>query len=217
MQTLKEQIDSRIEELKQIVPKEKLEIFFKYIESMKNDHLAKDAIKVGEKLPEQLLISATNEKENLSDIIDSPTIITFYRGTWCPYCNLVLKAYQDILPQIKNKGGNLIVISPELPDSSLSFKEKMQLEFGVYSDINNDFARKLGLVFKVEEHIHTLQKELGMDIEKFNGSSSLELPFPATIVVDKNAVVSYVFVDENYTNRAEPIEVLKELEKLTNK
>lgn len=214
MTTLKEQIESRIEELKQMVPMEKLEQFFKYIESMKEAGLAKGAIKVGEKLPNDFLVNVSEAKESVDDIIDSPTIITFYRGSWCPYCNLELKAYQNILPQIKENGGKLIAISPELPDSSLSFKEKMELEFGVYSDLNNEFARKLGLVFRVEDHINELQKEFGMDIEKFNGDSSQELPFGATIVVDKQGIVSYIFVDENYTNRAEPNEVLAELNKL---
>lgn len=215
MQTLKEQIENRIKELKSMVPEGTIEQFFEYIDSMKDGELAKDAIKVGDTLPlDTSLINVSGGKENISDIVDAPTVITFYRGSWCPYCNLELKAYQNILPEIKAKGAKLIAISPELADSSLSFKEKNELEFGVYSDINNVFAKKLGLVFKLEDKINDLQKSLGFDVDATNGNTSGELPFGATIVVDKNGKVTYAFVDENFTLRAEPRDILKELDKL---
>jgi len=216
MQTLTEQINQRIEEIQDMVPAEKFDQFIEYIGRMKEENLAKTAIKTGAIIPPNAeLTNVTGEVENIYDIIDSPTIITFYRGSWCPYCNLELKAYQNILPQIKEKGAKLIAISPELPDNSLTFKEKLELEFGVYSDVNNEFAKKLGLVFVLEDKIKALQKELGMDVDALNGNTSGELPFAATLIVDKTGKVTYTFVDENYTKRAEPSEILKELDKLS--
>jgi len=216
MQTLTEQINQRIEEIQDMVPAEKFDQFIEYIGRMKEENLAKTAIKTGAIIPPNAeLTNVTGEVENIYDIIDSPTIITFYRGSWCPYCNLELKAYQNILPQIKEKGAKLIAISPELPDNSLTFKEKLELEFGVYSDVNNEFAKKLGLVFVLEDKIKALQKELGMDVDALNGNTSGELPFAATLIVDKTGKVTYTFVDENYTKRAEPSEILKELHKLS--
>jgi len=215
MQTLAEQIGTKNEELQGMVPAEKLNQFSEYQKRMEKEGLSRNAVKVGDTIPLGAELTNVNgNKERIFDIIDSPTVITFYRGSWCPYCNVELKAYQDILTQIKEKGAKLIAVSPELPDSSLSFKEKMELEFGVYSDVNNELAKKLGLVFKLDDKINALQKEFGMDIAVSNGNTTGELPFAATFVVDKKGNITYAFVDENYTRRAEPSDVLKELDKL---
>ncbi len=218
MKTLKQQISEKNEELLEIVPVEKFSKFGDYIDQIVSQKLAQNSIKAGDVIPTcATLTNIHGQKESLAEILSTPTVITFYRGSWCPYCNLELRAYQNILPQIKEKGAKLIAISPELPDGSLTFKEQLELEFGVFSDVNNEFAKKLGLVFTLDDSIKALQKELGMDVDATNGNSTGELPFAATLVVDVCGKVTYSFVDENYTNRAEPTTILSELEKITGK
>jgi len=214
MTTLKEQIGKLQEEFMAQLPKETLDTLFKALDDMAAANLTQNAIGNNQVLPSGELLNLEGKAQNLEDIIDTPTVISFYRGSWCPYCNLELKALQDILPQIKEKGAKLIAISPEKPDSSLSFKEKLELNFDVFTDTNNNYARELGLVFKLEDHIDKLYKEFGFDLEKFNDITSQELPFPATIIVDKTGKIIYSFVSENYTLRTEPSEILSELDKI---
>ncbi len=214
MTTLKEQIGKLQEEFMAQLPKETLDTLFKALDDMAAANLTQNAIGNNQVLPSGELLNLEGKAQNLEDIIDTPTVISFYRGSWCPYCNLELKALQDILPQIKEKGAKLIAISPEKPDSSLSFKEKLELDFDVFTDTNNNYARELGLVFKLEDHIDKLYKEFGFDLEKFNDITSQELPFPATIIVDKTGKIIYSFVSENYTLRTEPSEILSELDKI---
>ncbi len=215
MRTLEKQIEQKNEELLEIVPTEKFNQFGAYISELVSQNLAQNSIKAGDVIPTCATLTNINGKdETLGEILSAPTVITFYRGSWCPYCNLELRAYQNILPQIKQKGAKLVAISPELPDGSLTHKEQLELEFDVYSDVNNEFARKLGLVFKLDDKIKALQKELGMDVDATNGNTTGELPFAATFVVDKCGKITYAFVDENYTKRAEPADILAELDKI---
>jgi len=215
MTTLKEQIGKLQEEVMAQMPKDVLDTLLKALDDMAAANLTKDAIGNNQVLPNGSLLNLDGKAQKIEDIIDTPTVISFYRGSWCPYCNLELKALQDILPQIKEKGARLIAISPEKPDSSLSFKEKLDLDFDVFTDTNNDYARELGLVFKLEDHIDKIYKEFGFDLEKFNDITTQELPFPATIIVDKTGKITYSFVSENYTLRSEPTEILSELDKLS--
>jgi len=214
MTTLKEQITKLQQEFMAQMPKDVLDTLLKALDDMAAANLTKDAIGNNQVLPNGNLLNLEGKAQRIEDIIDTPTVISFYRGSWCPYCNLELKALQDILPQIKEKGARLIAISPEKPDSSLSFKEKLELDFDVFTDTNNNYARELGLVFKLEDHIDTIYKEFGFDLEKFNDITTQELPFPATIIVDKTGKITYSFISENYTLRTEPSEILSELDKI---
>lgn len=214
VESLQAQIKNLQKEVIPTLPQETVDKLFNAIEDMQEKKLAKDAIKVGDKLPNGELLNIKGGKESIKDIIDAPTVISFYRGSWCPYCNLEINALKNILPQIEQKGAKLIAISPELPDESLTFAQKNELEFDVYTDTNNNYARSLGIVFRLEDEMNEVYKSFGFDIEKSNGISTQELPFGATFVVDKDANVTCAFVTEDYTQRAEPQDILKELDKL---
>ncbi|NOR55016.1 MAG: redoxin domain-containing protein, partial [Sulfurovum sp.] len=145
---------------------------------------------------------------------DGPLVINFYRGGWCPYCNLELQAFQDVLPQIKELGAQLVAISPNLPDKSLSSIEKHALSFQVLSDVQNKVSRQFGLVYTLDEKLQPLYKQMGIDLPEFNGDESYELPLPATYVVDSKGMIKLAFAPADYTKRLDPnkvIEVLKEL------
>lgn len=119
--------------------------------------------------------------------------------------------YQDILPEIKGKGAQFVAISPELPDNSLSLKEKLKLDFEVLSDLNNDVARSFGIVFSLTEDLRGTYEKFGIDLPGTQGNKNHELPIPATFVVDGNGTIILAHIDIDYTKRLEPEDVLQVL------
>jgi peroxiredoxin len=125
-----------------------------------------------------------------------------------------LRAYQKILPEIKDLGASLVAISPQLPDKSLSMVEKNELSFEVLSDLGNSVARQYGLVFKLNEQLLSLYKKFGIDLPEHNADESYELPMPGTFVVSPDKTIQLAFVDADYTRRLESEEILASLRNL---
>lgn len=179
--------------------------------------LPKSSPKKGDILPDFKLNNHKGTSIDLTSLLKKGTlVVSFYRGGWCPYCNLELKALNDALPQIKELGAQLIAITPETPDNSLTTLEKNELSFDVLSDLNNQYAKELGLVFKLPEELVKIYNTFGLDVEKHNGNKDFELPIPATYVIDKNGVIQYEYTPEDYTERLDPEVVLNILNTLKN-
>ena len=140
--------------------------------------------------------------------------MTFYRGGWCPYCNLELRAYQAVLPEIKAVGAVLVAITPELPDASLSTSEKNELEFEVLTDANSDYSREIGLVFTLPARLRPIYETFGINVEAHNGDGQFDLPLAATFIVDVDGSIASAFVNADYTVRAEPSDVVEVLRSL---
>jgi peroxiredoxin len=121
---------------------------------------------------------------------------------------------QRSLPEIKSLGAELVTISPQLPDNSLSTAEKLALDFEVLSDVGNKVAKDFGLVFKLSEKMQEIYKNFGIDLPTANGDQSFELPIPATYVVAQNGIIAFAYVDADYTNRLDPETIIAELQKL---
>ncbi len=121
---------------------------------------------------------------------------------------------QQSLPEIKALGAELVTISPQMPDNSLTTAEKLALEFEVLSDAGNKVARQFGLVFKLSDTMQEIYRNFGIDLPAVNGDQSFELPVPATYVVDKNGIITYAFIDADYTKRLDPEIIVEELQKL---
>ncbi|OJJ15351.1 alkyl hydroperoxide reductase [marine bacterium AO1-C] len=167
------------------------------------------ALKVGDTIPEFSLPNVKGASVDSSELLkQGPLVISFYRGGWCPYCNMELRALQQLLPEFEQAGAQLVAISPQTPDNSLNTQEKNELAFEVLSDVGNQITRKFGLVFTMPIDLQNLYSDFGLDVAKHNGDSTFELPMPATYVVDKNGVIQYAFVPADYTKRAEPSDVL---------
>ncbi|MEM9092419.1 MAG: peroxiredoxin-like family protein [Cyanobacteria bacterium P01_F01_bin.53] len=170
------------------------------------------SLKVGDRIPAITLPDATGKSFSVQEALaQGPVVIAFYRGGWCPYCNLELKALQQVLPEIKAAGATLIAISPETPDNSLSTQEKNELTFTVLTDDKNAVSRELGLVFALPEELRPIYSSFGIDIPAYNGDESFELPVPATYVVAPDGSIVYAFADADYTKRAEPADVVSAL------
>jgi len=176
------------------------------------DGIGKSAHGVGDTLPDATLTDATGKSVTLSSLLaNGPLIINFYRGGWCPYCNLELKAYQDLLPEITAAGATLVAISPEKPDNSLSTAEKNALTFPVLSDTGNAFAKSLGLVFELTGDLKSLYEGFGLDLPNANAESGWTLPIPAVYAISADGKILFADVDLDYRRRAEPSQALAAL------
>jgi len=175
--------------------------------------VTENAIQKGDKATNFTLTNATGEAVTLYDELKKgPVILMWYRGGWCPYCNLTLKAMQDMLPQFEAGGAQLMALTPELPDKSISTAEKNALAFEVLTDNDNTVARDYGVVFKLTDDVKAYY-EKGFGLSEYNGNDKGELPLGATYVIGTDGIVTYAFLDADYRNRAEPIEVLNALTK----
>lgn len=182
------------------------------IEELNNSGIAKTALQVGDNVMDFELKNASGKMVKLSDILQKgPVVLTWYRGGWCPYCNVQLQYLQQQLPEFKKQGATLVALTPELPDKSLNTKEKNELEFEILTDLNNDIARKFGIVFTLNSE---LVKIYNGRLEIFNGVDTNELPIPATYIIGQDYIIKYAFVDPNHRNRAEPTDILSILKTL---
>lgn len=173
------------------------------------------AIREGDKAKDFTLPDTKGKQRSLTEFLQKgPVVISFYRGGWCPYCNLEFKALADSLPAIRELGATLIGISPELPDNSLSTAEQHNLPFEVLSDVGNKVSRDYGIVMKVPDNMQPLYLKWGLDVPKVNGDDSWELPIPATYVIRQDGTISFAFVNKNYTERCEPDDIISALSAL---
>ena len=143
-----------------------------------------------------------------------PLVVVFYRGGWCPYCNLELRAYQQALPRIAAEGGKLIAVSPETPDNTLDTAQKNDLAFPVLSDTQGRLADALGIRFRLTPEIEALYRRFGHDLPAHNGDGQWSLPVPATYVVGRDGRIAFAHVDPDYRSRAEPSAVVGALRRL---
>jgi peroxiredoxin len=175
--------------------------------------IPEQSLQVGATAPNFSLPNATGEVIELRQLLEhGPVVLVFYRGGWCPYCNIQLRSYQNILNIMKQMRSCLVAISPETPDNTVETKNREKLEFPVLSDTNNMVARQFGLVFSVSTDVITIFKnKWNLDLEKENGVSGGELPVPGTYVIDRDGTIIFCQADVDYRSRPEPEEILEAL------
>jgi len=210
MSRLLDAIQGYKEEFRKKAPAEVQETMLKATKKLEDASLSKNALKVGDKVSEMKLPNALGKDVSLFETLENNdfAIVSFYRGVWCPYCNLELKALQEYNDEFKKLGATLIAVSPQSTDASLSTKEKNELTFEVLSDANNTVAKDFGLVFSLAEELRPIYLSFGIDIPASNDEESYEIPMPATYVINKNKEIVFAFIDEDYTKRCEPQEIL---------
>ena len=177
--------------------------------------LAESAVGVGEAFPTFSLPNPGGDAVSSEELLQQGhLVVCFYRGGWCPYCNLELRAYQAVIEEIRELGANLIAISPQLPDESLTTAAKANLSYEVLSDLGNSLASHLGLVFELAPAVVDLYRSVGYDLERINGNMSWTLPVPATYVVRKDGIIVDAYVQPDHSIRKEPSEVIELLKQL---
>jgi peroxiredoxin len=207
---LKEQLAEYRTGWYQRVPAERQAIMQRHIDQLRSGAIARTMLKVGDHAPAIVLENAEGATVDVGTLLEKgPVIVTFYRGGWCPYCNLELKAYQDILPEIVAAGTSLVAISPEKPDDTVSTAEKNALTFEVLSDVGQNVGRAFGLVYEFTEELKRAYTGFNLDIPARNGTpDEWALPVSATYVIDRNGSIVYAYTDVDYRDRADPRDVL---------
>ncbi len=190
------------------------QIYKEGLEAVAQSGIVETAKNVGHTAPDFTLKNAIGEAVSLKDYLaKGPVVLVWYRGGWCPYCNINLHYLQEALPHIKAQGANLLALTPEVPDQSMSTTEKHHLDFEVLSDLNNKVAKEYGVVFKLTDEVARIYNEK-FDLNAHNGDSSNELPLAATYIINTDGKIEYAFLDADYRNRAEPSEIIAFLKKM---
>lgn len=215
-QTIQEQSDALNAASAGRLPAEVLETFTRDQAAWRAKGRPSEAIAVGDVLSDFTLPDATGLDVSLSELIaDGPAVLVFYRGGWCPYCNIALHQYQsELITQLPRYGATLAAVSPQKPDESLSTVEKHDLQFAVLSDAGARVARQLGIGFEPAEDVLEAQRALGLDIREGNADGSPELPMPTVLVIDSTRTVRFADVQADYTSRTEVSEIVAALDRL---
>tara|TARA_B100001063_G_scaffold131006_1_gene122440 strand:- start:1913 stop:2566 length:654 start_codon:yes stop_codon:yes gene_type:complete len=215
MSRLIDEIKKYKEAFKIKAPQEVQDKMLEATKKLEDSSISKHALTVGFQAKDFNLSNAIGNEVSLSKTLEENdfAVVSFYRGVWCAYCNFELKALQGINEELKQLGAKLIAISPQSPDASMTTKEKNELEFEVLSDNENKIAKEYGLVFSLAEELRPIYLSFGIDIPASNKDDSYEIPMPATYVINKNKEIIFSFIDEDYTKRCEPQDILEAIKK----
>lgn len=215
MKNLKEQTDAKIAAGRKANPE-----FMKGVDAIINEAKAfqqgQHAIQIGQKAPSFNLPSAQGDLITSEQLLDKgPIVITFYRGNWCPYCNIQLRALQARLDEIHALGATLVAISPQVPDGSLTTDEISNMEFTVLSDQDAKVASQYGVAWEVPAFLmEHMRVDRNLDLEKINNGNASILPIPATFLIDTEGIVTWNYVNVDYRTRSEPNEIIEALKRL---
>lgn len=211
--SLQEKMDKKRSKSK--IPQKDRMTMLEATEELRKSGIIDKAKKKGDHYIDFTLPNINGKNKKLSDLLENgPVVLTFYRGGWCPYCNIQLKAYQEKLNEFKQAGGQLVAVSPETMESANTTVNKNEIEFEILTDGLNKVARKYGLVFKLPDNLKEVYLRFGLDLEKNQGNDSWELPIPATYVINRKGKIIYSFLNVDYVKRAEPEDIISALKTL---
>jgi len=176
-------------------------------------------LKLGDRAPDFSLKNPSGKTIKLSSLLkNGPVILTFYRGAWCPYCNLQMYQLKEALPQFRKHGASLVAITPQTPDKSLGQFKQEGYPFEVLSDLDYKVIKSYNLFWEVSPELDAAYKHaFGLDVTAFNGAGRHGLPIPGTFVIDRSGVVRAAFADSDYKKRMEPADILAALKNLSKK
>ncbi|MEM7812924.1 MAG: peroxiredoxin-like family protein [Planctomycetota bacterium] len=207
-ETLKERIDARRAEFAAVAPQVMQDAFDRGVREVGTSGVMETALKVGDVAPGFSLPGPDGTAVSFGELLrEGPVVLTWYRGGWCPYCVIQLKAYEEARDAIESAGGTVVAIAPETPDKVAVTAEKASLNFHVLSDVGNAVAADYGLVYTLPEVVQE-QFQGRIDITAYNSDESQTLPLAATYVVGTDGKVAWAFVEDDYRVRAEPADIL---------
>jgi peroxiredoxin len=212
MGVLKDEITAYNTAKREQVPAAILAIMAQCTDDLRVSGIENRALGSGDSVPDFELPNQHGEPRRLRDYLaESPLVLNIYRGGWCPYCNMEMKALHDVQPEIEARGARLIGMSPETPDRAMSTAERNGMTIDILSDAGNKVAEQMGLVFSLPEALRAIYEKFGIDLPAYNGDDSFRLPVPATYIIGQNGVIVYGFVNADYTLRLEPRDILANL------
>jgi peroxiredoxin len=194
------------------VPSSVIEIMHRATAELIASGAAGKVLKAGDKAPVFVLQNGDGGSVSSASLLaKGPLVVSFYRGVWCPYCNMELQALQDALPEFEKLGASLIAISPQTAANSRKSVRQNELDFAILSDPHNDVAAAFGLRFALPGYLVDIYKSLKNDLPAFNGDLSWTLPMPGRFVIAQDGTILYAEVNPDYTRRPEPEDMLPAL------
>ena len=217
MTSLKAQTDMQINKTRQVKP-EFMQKLDDIIAASRKFQQGGHAILIGQQAPDFLMPSAQGTSVSLTELLaKGPVVLTFYRGDWCPYCNLQLNAMRKRLAEIHSLGAQLVAVSPQAPNESLTETEREELDFCVLSDQDAHVAAQYGVAWEVPELIlEHMRKDRNLELAEINNGNGSVLPIPATFVLGIDGLVKWRYVDVDYRQRAEPEDIINALQDIKN-
>ncbi len=210
--SLTEQLEAMSAGSAKRIPEEARAVMMKAAQELDAQGIGDNALSVGDRFPELGLQDSDGADFALSSLLaKGPVLINFYRGGWCPYCNLELKAYQDQLETIRSLGADLVAVSPETPDRAEATAAKNEISYPVLTDPQNSLAEALGIVFTLPPEFEKLYEMFGNNLPEAHGEAGWRLPIPATYVVGEDGMILYAHVARDYRTRAEPDDAIAAL------
>src|SRR5512147_1807632 len=208
--TLKEELDQRRLMMRRFVPAATQAINDRATEEFRQAGFAAKALNVGDKAPEFTLPDVNGKLVSSAALLaEGPLVITFIRGRWCPFCCGTVQTWQTMLPLAKKKGAMIIDLSPMTSKQADFMRDQHKLMFPILSDECNRIASQFGVSYTVPKYQQELFLTVFINLPFINGEDSWTLPLPATFVIGEDGLIQYSWVNEDYTLRAEPSEVLQ--------
>ena len=200
------------------VPRDVVDIMHKATADLIASGQAERALKAGSKAPVIALPDADGSTIRSADLLaKGPLVVTFYRGLWCPYCNMDLQAIEDAAGGFRATGASIIAISPQTGANSRRTQRDLKLSYPILSDHGNAVADAFGLRFRLPDDLIAVYTAFGIDLATNNGEPSWTLPMPARYVIDTDGIIAYAEVNPDYTRRPDPGEVMPTLKRLKDK
>lgn len=207
--SLKEKLRAAKAQMALQLPAQVSHVFAASLQGLIDKQLADKALTVNDKAPLAVLKDSDGQAVDLRQLLDAgPLVLVFYRGLWCPFCNLALNAYQQIAGDLAERGATLVAVSAQTPEYSLKTREALGIKYLLLSDHENQLARQYGIVFTLEDELAQVYRSLGADLQDFNGSSALTLPMASAFVITQDGLISHAFINVDYSERVEPLALL---------
>jgi len=176
---------------------------------------AQRALKAGARAPSFNLPDSDGKVVSSADLLTKgPLVITFYRGVWCPYCNMDLQAIEEAAAEIRKRGASLVAISQQTPANSRKSQRDNNLTYPILSDKGGEIANAFGIRWKLPDYLKEVFSMFKTDLAVFNGEPSWTLPMPARYVIGTDGVIAYAEVNPDYTRRPDPSELFPTLDRL---
>ncbi len=213
--SLQEKLDAFKVQFKAQAPEAAIEAFERSTQELIDSGQADNAIKAGDKVPEFVLTDPERNEVALGDLLaKGPVVISFYRGAWCPYCNIELQALEAVSDEISARGATLIAISMQGAADSRKSQRDNNLSFPILTDQGGELSEKFGLRWTLQPYVKEFFKMFKVELPVIHGDGQWNLPMPARYVIDTDGTVAYAEVNPDYTRRPEPTDLFPVLDKL---
>lgn len=213
--SLQDQLDAFKAQFKTMAPEGAFDTFARSTQELIDSGQADRAVKSGESAPDFALTDQDGATVTLKDLLaKGPVVLSFYRGVWCPYCNIELKALEEAADEIRARGATLVAISMQGASDSRKSQRDNNLSFPILTDKSGELADKFGIRWTLQDYVIPYHEGFGVVLPKIHGDGQWNLPMPARYVIASDGTVAYAEVNPDYTRRPEPSDLFPVLDDL---